>query len=115
MNKYVKEYLHRGLIFGGFGPIVAGIVMYFIMKSEGSAVFNPADFLIAVISTYILAFVHAGSSVFNQIEGWSIARSLTFHIGSLYVVYLFTYLVNSWIPFSAVGIIVFSAIFAAKS
>ena len=113
MNKYVKEYLHRGLIFGGFGPIVAGIVLYFVMLSEGGEFFAPADFLIAVISTYILAFVHAGSSVFNQIEGWSLAKTLVFHIGSLYVVYLLTYIVNSWIPFSIVGILVFTGIFAA--
>ena len=26
MNKYVKEFFKRGLIFSGFGPIVAGIV-----------------------------------------------------------------------------------------
>ena len=113
MNKYLKSYLHRGLVFGGFGPIIAGIVIYFIMKNESAATFAPADFLIAIISTYILAFVHAGSSVFNQIEGWSIARSLVFHAGSLYTAYLLTYLLNSWIPFSATGILVFSVIFAA--
>ena len=26
MNDYVKKYFHRGLIFGGFGPMVLGIV-----------------------------------------------------------------------------------------
>ena len=26
MNKYLKEFFHRGLIFGGFGPIILGIV-----------------------------------------------------------------------------------------
>lgn len=31
MNKYVKEFLHRGLMFGGFGPIIAGIV-YLILS-----------------------------------------------------------------------------------
>ena len=30
MNKYLKEFLHRGLIFGGFGPLVAGIVFLII-------------------------------------------------------------------------------------
>ena len=28
MNKYLKAFLHRGLIFGGFGPIVLGIVYW---------------------------------------------------------------------------------------
>ena len=26
MNKYVKEFFHRGLMFAGFGPIVLGII-----------------------------------------------------------------------------------------
>ena len=26
MNKYVRSFLHRGLMFGGFGPIIIGIV-----------------------------------------------------------------------------------------
>ena len=33
MNKYVKTYLHRGLLFGGLGPIVAGIVLGIIQLS----------------------------------------------------------------------------------
>ena len=37
MNKYVREFLHRGLMFGGFGPIVFGIIIlcisYFALKN----------------------------------------------------------------------------------
>jgi hypothetical protein len=35
MNRYVKSFLHRGLIFGGFGPIICGIIFFII-----SAVMN---------------------------------------------------------------------------
>ena len=31
MNKYFKEYLKRGMAFGGFGPIIGGIV-YLILS-----------------------------------------------------------------------------------
>ena len=43
MNKYLKIFLHRGLIFGGFGPIVVGIV-YFILGQtlEGFSLGIPA-------------------------------------------------------------------------
>ena len=30
MNKYLKEFLHRGLMFGGFGPIILGIVYWIL-------------------------------------------------------------------------------------
>ncbi len=31
MNKYLKEFLHRGLMFSGFGPVISGIV-YLILN-----------------------------------------------------------------------------------
>lgn len=35
MNKYVKEYLHRGFMFGGSGLIIAGIVYFIINLNVG--------------------------------------------------------------------------------
>ena len=32
MNKYLKSFLHRGLIFAGFGPVITGIVYFIISK-----------------------------------------------------------------------------------
>ena len=113
MNGYVKTYLHRGLIFGGFGPIVTGIVLALIQLSGVEVILSGADVLIAVVSTYILAFVQAGSSIFNQMEDWPIAKSMGVHFLSLYVVYVVCYLVNSWLPFEWLVIAIFTAIFVA--
>ena len=112
MNKYLKEFLHRGLIFGGFGPIILGIVYMSISLSGFDLVLDGVDIFIAIVSIYLLAFVHAGVSVFNQIESWSVARSLFFHLSSLYLTYVAIYLVNSWIPFEPVVILIFTAVFA---
>lgn len=113
MNKNVKNYLTRGLIFGGFGPMVAGIVLWILELSGVDVALGGADVLIAVLSTYVLAFVQAGSSVFNQIEDWSIAKSMGLHFLSLYAVYVSCYLVNRWLPFDWGVIGVFTAIFFA--
>ncbi len=113
MNEYVKNYFLRGLLFGGFGPIVTGIVLCIIQLSGAEVVLSGADVLIAVISTYVLAFVQAGSSVFNQIEGWPIAKSMGLHFLSLYIVYVACYLVNRWLPFEWLVIAIFTAIFVA--
>ena len=113
MNGYVKTYLHRGLIFGGFGPIVTGIVLALIQLSGVEVILSGADVLIAVVSTYFLAFVQAGSSIFNQMEGWPIAKSMGLHFLSLYVVYVVCYLVNRWLPFEWLVIAIFTAIFVA--
>ena len=111
MNKYVKEYFMRGLIFGGFGPIVTGIVLWILQLCGVEVSLSGAEILIAALSTYALAFVHAASSVFNQIEEWSTAKGMGINFLSLYVVYVLCYLVNGWIAFAWEVILIFTAIF----
>lgn len=112
MNKYLKEFLHRGLMFGGFGPIVAAIVFAILGATLDDFSIGCTEILLAVVSTYLLAFIHAGASVFNQIERWSIGKSLACHFGTLYAGYVLTYIVNSWIPFEPMVLVIFTAIFA---
>ena len=111
MNKYTKTFLRRGLIFGGFGPIVMGIVYLILSFSIENFSVGGVQMFTAIISTYILAFVHAGASIFNQIESWPIAKSLLFHFGSLYIAYTLCYVINSWIPFEAIGFLIYTAVF----
>ncbi len=113
MNKYLKSFFLRGLAFGGFGPIIAGIVFLCISFSIDNFSITGSQVCLAIISTYILAFVQAGASVFNQIENWPIAKSLLCHLGCLYIVYVLCYIVNSWIPFDLMVILIFTAIFLA--
>lgn len=111
MNKYVKEFFHRGLIFGGFGPIILGIVFFVLSKTLDNFGVSGEQILIGIVSTYVLAFVQAGVTVFNQIEHWSTPKSLFFHFISLYITYTLCYLLNSWIPFEWGVIGIFTAIF----
>lgn len=111
MNKYLKEYLHRGLMFGGFGPIILGIIYFILSKTLNDFSLSGGEVLLAIASTYLLAFVQAGSSVFNQIEHWSLTKSLLCHFMSLYFVYVLCYAANSWIPFERGVVAIFTAIF----
>lgn len=110
MNKYFKEFLHRGLLFSGFGPVVLGIV-YFIISLTTKFSLSGKEILLGIVSTYLLAFLQAGATVFNQIESWPIAKSLLFHFSTLYIAYSLCYVVNTWIPFSPIVLLVFTAIF----
>ena len=98
-------------MFGGFGPIMTGIVLFIISKAVEGVVFSGQQILIAIISTYLLAFIHAGASVFNQIEHWSVAKSTLFHLLTLYVAYTACYLINSWIAFDVRVLLFFTLIF----
>lgn len=110
MNKYLKQFLLRGLMFGGFGPIVLGII-YAIIEPKGSFSLSGTQILLGIISTYLLAFVQAGASVLNQIEHWPITKSLLCHFSLLFAAYTFFYIANSWIPFKIEVIGIFALIF----
>ena len=110
MKKYMLSFLHRGLIFGGFGPIITGIILAIISLFH-DVVLTGSEFFIVIISTYLLAFVHSGASVFNQIEDWPLSKSIFAHFICLYFAYVLCYLVNSWLPFNWLDIFVFTFVF----
>lgn len=111
MNRYVKEFLHRGLIFGGFGPIIVSIIYLVLPYSIKDFSLSGDEIFIAIISSYLLAFIHAGSSVFNQIEHWGIMKGLLCQLATLYLSYASCYLINSWIPFDLSVVGIFTGIF----
>ena len=113
MNKYAKEFFHRGLMFGGFGPIILGIIFYVLSCTLSGFDLTGGQVLTGIVSTYLLAFIQAGASVFNQIEHWPLPRALLCHLGVLYVAYALCYLLNSWIPFEPMVLVIFTAIFVA--
>jgi hypothetical protein len=113
MKKYVKEFLLRGAFFGGFGPIVLAIIYLILSDTIENFSLNGIQVFVAIISTYLIAFLHAGASVFQGIESWPLAKSLICHFSVLYFAYVSCYLVNSWIPFEPIVLIIFTVSFIA--
>ena len=111
MNKYVKSFLHRGLVFAGFGPVVCGIVFLILYFTVDGVALNGFEVFLAVVSTYILAFLQAGASVFNQIEHWSVPKALLCHFSVIYIAYTGCYIANSWIPFEPAVLVIFTLAF----
>lgn len=111
MNKYLKEFLHRGFMFSGLGPVILSIIYAILEKTVDGFNLSGFQVLSGIISTYLLAFVQAGASVFNQIEKWPITKSLLCHFTLLYAVYVICYIMNSWIPFKIEIVAIFTLIF----
>ncbi len=110
-NVHLKNFILRGLMFGGFGPIVGGIVFAILEYAVPNFSLSGTEVFLAIVSTYILAFVQAGVSVFNQIESWPLPKTLLCHFSALYITYTLCYLLNSWIPFRWEVIGIFTGIF----
>lgn len=111
MKKSAFEFLRRGLIACGFGPIVLAI-LYLIMHRIGAIdTLTANEVAIGIFSLTALAFIAGAMNVIYQIESLPLMVAILIHGAVLYVSYLCTYLVNSWLEFGAVPILVFSGIF----
>ena len=113
MNRYVKEFFHRGLMFSGFGPITLGIIYAVISETAEGFALSGMQLLAGIVSTYIIAFIQAGATIFNQIEHWPVMKGLLCHFSLLYITYSGCYILNSWIPFDIKVIGIVTAIFVA--
>lgn len=98
-------------MFSGFGPIIYAIIIMILSYTLPDFSITAMEVFKAVLSTYLLAFVHAGASVFNQIESWSVLKSLLCHLSTLYVAYTICYLANAWLTYSWAVIGIYTAIF----
>ncbi|MBO4339319.1 MAG: DUF3021 domain-containing protein [Clostridia bacterium] len=107
---YGKQFLLIGACFAGLGPIVGGMILWLILSPANLSLTGGQVFL-AIVSTYIIAFVQAGSSVFHRIEHWSPLKAALAQLLSIYAVYTAAYLVNSWMPLKWEVVAIYTAIF----
>lgn len=110
-KKDVIEFFKRGLMFGGFGSIIVGFILFIISMTDSTFSIEGWQIFVAIISGYLLAFVQASTTVFHTIEKWSPVKSVLLQLVCLYVVYVGAYLINNWIPFDYKIILIFTAIF----
>ena len=111
MKKIALEFLRRGLIACGFGPIVLAI-LYLILQRQGAiGTLSVDQVCLGIFSLSALAFVAGGMNVVYQIERLPLMAAILIHGGVLYFSYLITYLLNDWLAWGAAPIFVFSGIF----
>ena len=111
MKKFVLEILRRGLIASGIGPIVLAIVYLILQKTNAVETLSVNQVCIGIFSITALAFIAGGMNAIYQIERLPLMVAILIHGGILYISYLVTYLLNDWLDFGALPIIVFSAVF----
>lgn len=111
MKKFVLEFLRRGVIASGIGPIVLAIVYLLLQQTAAVEMLSVNQVCIGIFSITALAFIAGGMNAIYQIERLPLMVAILIHGGILYISYLVTYLLNDWLDFGALPIIVFSAVF----
>ena len=112
MKKFVLEFLRRGLIASGIGPIVLAIVYLILQQTAAVETLSVNQVSTGIFSITALAFIAGGMNAVYQIERLPLMVVILIHGGVLYVSYLGTYLLNDWLAWGVIPIVVFSAIFA---
>lgn len=111
MKKIVLEFLHRGIIACGLGPIILAIMYLVLQKQVGVETLTVNQLCIGIFSLSALAFIAGGMNVIYQMERIPLMVAILIHGSVLYVSYLITYLVNNWLEGGMMPILVFSGIF----
>lgn len=114
MNEYEK------VCFGVFAPRVCSLrhgshhlaILYLILQQTAAVeTLTVNQVCIGIFSITALAFIAGGMNAIYQIERLPLMVAILIHGSVLYISYLVTYLLNDWLDWGVMSIVVFSAIF----
>ena len=111
MKQFSLDFLRRGLVACGFGPVVLAILYLILQKSAGLETLTVKEVCTGILSLTALAFIAGGMNAIYQMERLPLMAAILIHGCVLYLGYLITYLVNDWLEFGTTPILVFSGIF----
>ena len=111
MKKYVLEFLRRGLVACGFGPLILAIIYLILQQQDLLDTLTVNQVCLGIFSLTALAFIAGGMNTIYQIEKLPLMIAIFIHGSVLYLSYLATYLLNGWLGLGIAPIIVFSSIF----
>ena len=111
IGKYYKQFILRGIVAMGFGPIVLAII-YAILGAVGVAEFvSVGEMTLGILTITALAFLAGGITIVYQIEELALSKAITAHGIILYLAYAVVYLFNNWLAEGIIPFIIFTIVF----
>ncbi len=111
MKKFVLEFLRRSFVASGIGSVILAIVYLILKQTAAIETLSINQVCIGIFSITALAFIAGGMNAIYQLERLPLMIAILIHGGVLYISYLGTYLLNDWLDFGVIPIVIFSAIF----
>ena len=97
MKKFILDFIHRGLLAGGCGPLVLAIIYWILLKSDVIEAISAEEVVIGIMTSFLLAFIAGGIQAVYQIEKLPLFWAIFIHGLVLYLDYVIIYLMNGWI------------------
>lgn len=111
MKKNVLDFIHRGLLSFGFGPVVLSIVYLSLQKGNVIQSVTINEVCLGIFTSAALAFIVGGANIIYQIERLPIMLAILIHGAILYISYIAVYLMNGWLKWGVIPVLVFTGIF----
>lgn len=111
MKRNVFEFVRRGLVACGFGPLVLAALYLLLQKQGVLYTLTVNEVCLGIVSLSVLAFIAGGMNVIYQVERLPLMAAILIHGGVLYASYLGTHLINGWLEWGITPILAFSGIF----
>jgi len=111
MRRTVLEFLRRGLVACGLGPIILAVLYLILQRTGAVEILTVKQVSTGIFSLSALAFIAGGMNVIYQIEKLPLMPAILIHGGILYISYLGTYLINNWLEWGTMPILVFTGVF----
>ena len=111
MKKNVLEFVRRGLLACGLGPVVLGIIYLILQQNNVVETLTVNEVCTGIFSLTALAFIAGGMNIVYQIERLPLITAIFIHGTVLYASYLGTYLLNGWLKSGTAPLLVFTLIF----
>ena len=111
MKKNVLEFVRRGLLASGLGPVVLGIIYLILYHNNIIETLSVNEVCTGIFSLTVLAFIAGGMNIIYQIERLPLVTAIFIHGAVLYVSYLCTYLLNGWLKGGFAPLLVFTLLF----
>ena len=111
MKRFILDFLRRGSVACGLGPIVLAF-LYLILRQSAAVVTLTVDQVcVGIFSLTALAFVAGGMNAVYQIERLPLMVAILIHGAVLYAGYLATYLLNGWLEGGIMPVVIFTGVF----
>ena len=111
MKPFAKEFFRKGLTAWGFGPMVLVVLYLILQKTDNLQTLTVHEVCLGMLSLSALAFVAGGMNAIYQMERLPLMLAILIHGGVLYISYLATYLVNGWMDWGRMPLLVFTGAF----
>ena len=111
MKKHILDFVLRGCVACGIGPIVLAVLYLILQDQAVLETLTVNQVCVGIFSLSALAFIAGGMNSIYQIERLPLMVAILIHGVVLYASYLVTYLVNEWMKWGTIPILAFTGIF----